>query len=630
MSAREEEIRKQSPSAGGGGAAGGGRAVPVAPRKRNRRVVVCGGVRGVFARRDDGRWGLVNGAELAVLEGLGGPSEPISRLQGMGAALEAGVAGPGDLAELGRCLRSVAESEEVFGARVPPHLVAAVTVACAWWNSCEAWEWLGWAVSARLEGNLSAEAGVGPGWLSWDINAGWPTRRAWWHETSWLEGLGEEFWDRLARHPSDFVRLSAEASDPHATPARLTELAKSPLREVADLVASHPHAPAKTLKDLCRSHGNYWLVLRVAQNTSADPAVLRWLTKGKHHGNEHRKELRLKWFLAVNRSTPGDALERLSRCEDTSVLSWIASHPNAGRRTLERLAGHTRWVVRRPIGWNPSSPDRLIKQLAADKHRRVRAAVAERRGLNEAPAGQNWPQTAAWKCEPPRRANPELCERLIRRLAQDPHPRVRASIARWADLPEDVLAALAEDPDPSVREALGENPSTSPEIVRLAEDPDLRVRRAVCHRPEVPEHAIRLFARSEDVWLRWGAAANPSTPPDVLATLVDDPDSGVKDIAARNPNIDVAVLERLAAHPRQVRPPLGDREPVGVRPAARTARPRRLRGRLLNREIHARRAICPPRRGTTGGCRMTRPIGQPPTAAEPRHERQPNKERNRK
>ena len=177
-------------SAERGGRSGSTPAPAGAPGGAGRRVVVCEGVRGVFARGADGRWGLANGAELAVLEGLGGSSEAISRLRGMGAALEAGVAGPGDLGELGRCLRGVASSAAACSARGPSYLVGAVTVACARWDHPRASDWLCWVLASRLEGNLSADAGVGPGWLGWEVAYWHLPRRAWWDGSGWLEGLG--------------------------------------------------------------------------------------------------------------------------------------------------------------------------------------------------------------------------------------------------------------------------------------------------------------------------------------------------------------------------------------------------------------------------------------------------------
>ena len=157
-------------------------------------MVVCDGVRGVFARGADGRWGLVNGAELAVLEGLGGSSDGASRLRGMGAALSAGAAGPGDLVRLGRCLRSLVEADEVCWAIVPPDLAAAVTVACAWWDRWKAGQWLCWVLSARLEANLLEGLGVGAGWLGWAMWSLLRPQRAWWNGIGWMERLGGEFW----------------------------------------------------------------------------------------------------------------------------------------------------------------------------------------------------------------------------------------------------------------------------------------------------------------------------------------------------------------------------------------------------------------------------------------------------
>lgn len=165
--------------AGAGGVDGcagsGGSAVRAAGRARkgDRRVVVCGGVRGVFARTAGGDWVLTNRGELGVLEGLGGSCDGVSRLRGMEAALAARVAGPGDLVRLGRCLRRVAAAKRVCCVRIPDDLVAAVTVVCAWWEHPAARAWLCWVLSFEHEGNLSGETGAGPGldsWLAHNLN----------------------------------------------------------------------------------------------------------------------------------------------------------------------------------------------------------------------------------------------------------------------------------------------------------------------------------------------------------------------------------------------------------------------------------------------------------------------------
>ena len=170
----------------------------------------------------------------------------------MAAALNAGVAGPGDLARLGGCLRSLAESYVVFWVRVPKDLMAAVTVACAHWDHQAAEEWLCWALAQRLAGNLSDALEVEAGWLSWDA---WYEERpphTWWRGTGWMEELDSSFWNRLASHENPRVRAALEASDPSTGPSQLQALvASSDSRlEVLDMVASHPRAPAKLLQDL--------------------------------------------------------------------------------------------------------------------------------------------------------------------------------------------------------------------------------------------------------------------------------------------------------------------------------------------------------------------------------------------
>ena len=60
----------------------GGAAIPSSGR--NKWVVVCCGVRGV--------WRLQNGAEVSILERLGGSSDGVSRLQGLDEAMAAEVA----------------------------------------------------------------------------------------------------------------------------------------------------------------------------------------------------------------------------------------------------------------------------------------------------------------------------------------------------------------------------------------------------------------------------------------------------------------------------------------------------------------------------------------------------------
>ena len=312
---------------------------------KRRQVSVCG-VKGLFARKD-AWWILENESELSVLVGLGANRENVTLLQAMVPVLSAGVAGPGDLDNLSRRLQSVAEADEVCWVYVPEDLMAAVTVACAHWDHEAAHQWLCWALTERLEENLSGPLGVEAGWLCWE--ALYDNRRAetWWRGTGWMKRLDREFWDRLANHENPLVRAANMASNPKTTSSQLESLAASGEEEILDLVASHPKAPAKVLLDLADLEKGrpVKLMWRAAQNLSAPKRVLERLASealsrceySKDHTSQSALEMTMaQCLLAQNTNTPPRALTRLSRSEDAAVLSYVACNPNTPHQTMER------------------------------------------------------------------------------------------------------------------------------------------------------------------------------------------------------------------------------------------------------------------------------------------------------
>ena len=50
-------------------------------------------------------------------------------------------------------------------------------------------------------------------------------------------------------------------------------------------------------------------------------------------------------------------------------------------------------------------------------------------------------------------------------------------------------------------------------------DPDVYVRRGAARNPSCPADALAALAKDSDVYVRWGAAENPSCPADALAAI---------------------------------------------------------------------------------------------------------------
>ena len=223
----------------GSGRAGGAR----------RRVVTVNGVVGVLARRG-GRWVLANDAEVRVVEALRGYGGARERLLALAATLDAGLVAGSQLRRLNRLLGEIA-SRVACLVWVPDELLGAVAYACACWDHPAGGPWLGWALSARLDGALVRVWLPGPGWQS----IGWRdclADRGFGRETHWISEMPAGFWDLLGSDRSRGLADIAAASDPDTSPRVLVELAEGDRwrSELLDLVASHPRIPKGLLEEM--------------------------------------------------------------------------------------------------------------------------------------------------------------------------------------------------------------------------------------------------------------------------------------------------------------------------------------------------------------------------------------------
>ena len=561
-----------------------------------RRRVVCGGVKGILAF-SDGRWGFDNEAELAVLEALGSPSVGVGRLRAITAELNSGAAGAGDVTCLNRCLRSIAETEPVWSACVPGHLMAAAAVACAHWDHPNAVQWLCWALSALLGRNLSEAGRVGPGRISFHHRTTWSRVCGHDRDTRWMRRVGDGFWERLASHEESVVREVSEASDPDTSAGRLEELLMSPHDEVLDLVASHPNTPDSTLLGLIchdpkgRFPPDALLQFRVAQNLALSSEVIASMLDNVstrqdrvwylliHHPNISEKlldqiaslyfSIGLIGWVASHPKTPGSTLEHILNSHSShsveeddyvpdpwsgAVPAWkirasAAANPAMTADLLARLAGDPCLGVRAAAAANSSTAVAELAKLAGDGRREVRAAAATNSKLPEALLEK----LASDRCEGVRAAaaaNPEMPQELLSQLAFDIHPRVRWMLTVREHTPDAVLDMLASDPDFPVRLFLARHPSAPRDaLVRLAGDSDADVRWETADNPACPAEVLCWLAGDGDARVRGSVADHPSAPAAVLERLASDPELWVRESAAGNPSASTDVLTALAADP---------------------------------------------------------------------------------
>ena len=498
-----------------------------------RRVVQCGGARGVLVRRG-GVWSVGNETELRVLAALGGDSAALGRLEALAQTLNAGLAEAGDVRELSKRLGwAVAGGRR---ARWWGHgsLLPALGFACAVLADSGGARWLGWALSARLDANLLRGCLPGPGLVSFDdCRDRRGVIRAWGYDRDirWLAAMPSQFWAMLdrcdrcerageafcvARWPGEghCLRALRAASDPATKPPVLKALAAAKDKVVLDLVASHPNTPAKALLEVARSPWSGDCVRwRVAQNKQASPWLLQRLAQ---HGFSV-----LRGVAAAHPSMAQRPLQRLAGDKDAFVRARAALHPQAPAGMLAVLAEDPDRQVRASAASHPSCPPDALERLLGDRIGKVRAAAVSNPLVSP-------PQAAA--------------------MAQDRVIAVRAAVGWRSDTAAGLLDVVARDHKWQVRLAAAWNRNTPPQtLAALACDPAPQVRHRASANPSLPGEALAALADDGDFWVRASAAANPSLPPSLAAVLASDPDPHVRHDLASNKRLSPAALQRLAA-----------------------------------------------------------------------------------
>jgi hypothetical protein len=239
---------------------------------------------------------------------------------------------------------------------------------------------------------------------------------------------------------------------------------------------------------------------------------------------------RIRWMLRQCRLTPELVAEQLA-IEHEAGLEAIAGNPHLSPEAVEALMDHARVEVRRGLADRADLTPPQLARLSADPDVTVRTAVSVNPALTEEQRAaididpDREPSVGIWsRSHHPTRFRPLPLEESVR-YAGSVNPFLRRRAATDPRLPDDVVAALADDPDPHVRAIL-----------------------ALFHPAAPPALLLRVFR--EHTWCeRHRLPDLPNFPTRGLADLVDDPDPYVRRLAARDPDLDPAVADRLTGDP---------------------------------------------------------------------------------
>jgi hypothetical protein len=348
-------------------------------------------------------------------------------------------------------------------------------------------------------------------------------------------------------------------------------------------LARNAHLPGFLLPHLAGDEDG-WVRAAAAENPNATPEQLAALAQETDHAV-------IRENAARHPHTPGATLTVLASDGEAAVRLAVARNPSTPPEALARLAGDERYATREAVAAHPLTPLEVVRALGADANERVTLVARLRlshltdQGLTDllATRRRNVKLAVASRAELPLP--------LLRDLARDRSPLVRAQVSLHPRLPGLERDRLQDDADPAVgRVALAADPAARPEVLlalprhdarirqglsrnaatpapvldRLSDDALEDVRLAVVLNPASPEGAIQrrlpeqplrpgirqhpLYDRVKPSLhkLELQEAGNPATPAAALDALVDSDAPKVRLRVALHPSAPAPALRRLA------------------------------------------------------------------------------------
>ena len=176
------------------------------------------------------------------------------------------------------------------------------------------------------------------------------------------------------------------------SPSVLRTLADAPAREVRALVAANPAADRALLGQLAEDADSA-VRQYVASNPATPRDILLQLRSGDADGslqfsllmnpNWTTAELREMFAepnspqlpFAMNRNTPPEILEQLSRSTEGTTRSWLALNPSISPSIASTLSLDSDRVVRHGVATNPATPTSVLHRLQRDPEEWVSTAA---------------------------------------------------------------------------------------------------------------------------------------------------------------------------------------------------------------------------------------------------------------
>lgn len=243
----------------------------------------------------------------------------------------------------------------------------------------------------------------------------------------------------------------------------------------------------------------------------------------------------------------------------------IAGNPGLHADVVVLLSTDPDPEVRENIAYRTDLGPTERRALAADPDPKVRLALSVHPGLSEeerAEIDYEIPVDDFFPSYP--RSDVPRDPQDVRRDANSGHPLLRRRAARDHFLPPDLVERLAADDDLGVRVLLAQNhpDASAPLLLRSFLEYKGHERAHLITRPDFPATGLSAFADHDDPEVRALAARDPQVAPATVERLTRDQDPAVRAALARHPSLPQPRLTELLddeelAHAAAANPALG-------------------------------------------------------------------------
>ena len=357
------------------------------------------------------------------------------------------------------------------------------------------------------------------------------------------------------------------------------------IEAIQSQVARHPNTSTSTLDKLFYSqektrfyalqHPNisdYALSIIQFIEDKLEPDITL-LNKLANHSDYHIRRL-----VAKHNNVSVEILEKLIEDKDTDVQLAAIANPNTPLKILEKIAesyqddDSWKWQrIYKAISRNPNASSVLLNLIAekaekscygAQDIEAIQSQVARHRNTSTSTLDKlfySQEKTRFYALQHPNisdyvvsiiqfienKLEPDIT--VFNKLVNNSDHYIHTLIARYNNVPVEILEKLAKHENEYVREAVAKNPNiTSIISYQLAEDKTWRARRGVAQNKKTPPEILIKLSCDRSKQVRKKVALNINTPVNILEQLKADKESDVREAVARNRNTSSNILKELA------------------------------------------------------------------------------------